>query len=100
MQDQWSMKSYMLYVYPVLEVSKYCTGFMSRASHYYQMSVGYYYSSDGDGVVVQVNEMPQAFVGVSSVNGDASDSDEPQNYDVAYTGLNGGSVRNFHNFFS
>ena len=65
MPDQWSFRTYMVYVYPVLDVSKYCHGLMNRVGYYYRMSTSYYYSyGDGDSILVEVNEPPQEFIAI------------------------------------
>lgn len=65
MPDQWSFRTYMVYIYPVLDVRKYCHGFMDKVGYYYRMSSSYYYSyGDGDSIIVEVNEQPQEFISV------------------------------------
>lgn len=80
MPDQWSFRTYMVYVYPVLDVSKYCHGLMGRVGYYYRMSSSYYYSfGDGDSIIVEVNEPPQEFISVPKFDEvDFVENDEPQ----------------------
>ena len=86
MPDQWSFRTYMVYVYPVLDVSKYCHGFMNRVGYYYRMSTSYYYSyGDGDSVIVEINEQPQQFISVQKFDEvDFVENDEAQ--DSNYSG--------------
>ena len=86
MPDQWSFRTYMVYVYPVLDVSKYCRGFMNRVGYYYRMSTSYYYSyGDGDSIVVEVNERPREFISVPKFDEvEFVENDDPQG--VSYDG--------------
>ena len=86
MPDQWSFRTYMVYVYPVLDVSKYCHGLMGRVGYYYRMSSSYYYSfGDGDSIIVEVNEPPQEFISVPKFDEvDFVENDEPQ--ETSYSG--------------
>ena len=77
----------MVYVYPVLDVSKYCRGFMNRVGYYYRMSTSYYYSyGDSDGVrIVEINEPPQEFISIQKFDEvDFEENDDPQ--DSSYSG--------------
>ncbi|KAJ7386376.1 Transmembrane protein 59 [Desmophyllum pertusum] len=80
MPDQWSFRTYMVYVYPVMDMSKYCHGFMNRVGYYYRMSTSYYYSNgDGDSVIVEINEQPREFIRIQKFDDvDFEESDEPQ----------------------
>lgn len=63
MPDHWSFRTYLVYVYPVLDVSKYCHGFLNRVGDYYRISSSYYYSyREGDSIVVEINEQPQELI--------------------------------------
>lgn len=86
MPDQWSFRTYMVYVYPVLDVSKYCHGFMNRIGYYYRMSTSYYYSyGDGDSIIVEINEQPQGFISIPKFDEvDFVENDEPQ--ESSYSG--------------
>ena len=88
MPDQWSFRTYMVYLYPVLDVSKYCHGFMNRVGYYYRMSSTYYYSyGDGDSIIVEVNEQPREFISVPKYDEvDFVENDEPQGSSSYYTG--------------
>lgn len=81
MPDQWSFRTYMVYVYPVLDVSKYCRGFMNRVGYYYRMSSSYYYSyGDSNGVsIIEINEPPREFITVQKFDEiDVIENDDPQ----------------------
>lgn len=91
MPDHWSFRTYLVYVYPVLDVSKYCHGFLNRVGYYYRISSSYYYSyREGDSIVVEINEQPQELIitpqndEVQYVENDlpqeTSDSDETGSY--------------------
>ena len=86
MPDQWSFRTYMVYVYPVMDMSKYCHGFMNRVGYYYRMSTSYYYSNgDGDSVIVEINEQPREFIRIQKFDDvDFEESDEPQ--ESSYSG--------------
>lgn len=79
--DQWSFRTYMVYVYPVLDVSKYCRGFMNRVGYYYRMSSSYYYSyGDSNGVsIIEINEPSQEFITIQKFDEiDIVENDDPQ----------------------
>ena len=81
MPDQWSFRTYMVYVYPVLDVSKYCRGFMNRVGYYYRMSSSYYYSyGDSNGVsIIEINEPPREFITIQKFDEiDVIENDDPQ----------------------
>ncbi|KAL9951153.1 hypothetical protein ACROYT_G043767 [Oculina patagonica] len=93
MPDQWSFRTYMVYVYPVLDVSKYCHGFMNRVGYYFRMSTTYYYSyGNGNSVIVEINEQPQQFISVQKFdevdfveNDEAQDSSYSDDSDASYS---------------
>ena len=88
MPDQWSFRTYMVYLYPVLDVSKYCHGFMNRLGYYYRVSSTYYYSyGDGDSIIVEVNEQPREFISVPKYDEvEFVENDEPQGSSSYNTG--------------
>ncbi|XP_020624220.1 transmembrane protein 59-like isoform X4 [Orbicella faveolata] len=93
MPDQWSFRTYMVYVYPVLDVSKYCHGFLNRVGYYYRMSTSYYYTyGDGDSIIVEVQEQPQEFISVPKfdevdfVENDEADSSYSDDSVDSYSG--------------
>ena len=76
----------MVYVYPVLDVRKYCHGFMDRVGYYYRISSSYYYSySEGDSIMVEVNEQPQELI-IAPQNDEVEYVENDQTQETSYTG--------------
>lgn len=85
MPDRWSFRTFMVNVYPVLDVTNYCHGFMNRVGYYYRMSTAYYYSyGDSDSILVEVNEQPQEFISFPKF--DEVDFVENDEADSSYSG--------------
>ena len=76
----------MVYVYPVLDFSKYCHGFMNRVGYYYRTSASYYYNyGDSNSVIVEINEQPREFISVPKFDEvDFVEKDDAQ--DSSYSG--------------
>lgn len=79
----WSFHTYMVYVYPVLDVKRYCHGFVDRVGYYYRMSSSYYSFSEGGSILVEVNEQPQEIIVAPQFDDIELESDEPQ--EISYT---------------
>lgn len=86
MPDRWSFNTYLVYVFPVLDVSKYCHGFVDRVGYYYRISSSYYYSyREGNSIVVEINEQPQEFI-IAPQNDEVEYVENDLTQETSYTG--------------